>query len=128
MGADWPLAVLSHHSQHLSHYFKQLFAQVSNPPIDPIRERMVMSLNSYLGKDQNLLSESPAHCRKVELESPVISNAELEKLRGIDNKHLQAKTLDIVFQASGEPGKLERALLSVRGRCRHRWLFDYFAD
>ncbi|MDW6001717.1 glutamate synthase large subunit [Vibrio mangrovi] len=113
MGADWPLAILSHQSQHLSNYFKQLFAQVTNPPIDPIRERMVMSLNTYLGKDQNLLSESPAHCRKVELESPVISNAELEKLRAIDNEYLQAKTLDIVFQASGEPGKLERALKRI---------------
>ncbi|KLV04384.1 glutamate synthase [Photobacterium aquae] len=113
MGADWPLAVLSHQSQHLSNYFKQLFAQVTNPPIDPIRERMVMSLNTYLGKDQNLLSESPQHCQKVELESPVLSNAELEKLRAIDNEHLQAKTLDIVFRASGEPGKLERALKRI---------------
>ncbi|ELD1798016.1 glutamate synthase large subunit [Vibrio fluvialis] len=113
MGADWPVAVLSHQSQHLSNYFKQLFAQVTNPPIDPIRERMVMSLNTYIGRDQNLLTETPAHCRKVELESPVISNAELEKLRAIDNEHLQAKTLDIVFQASGEPGKLERALKRI---------------
>jgi glutamate synthase (NADPH/NADH) large chain len=113
MGADWPLAVLSHQSQHLSNYFKQLFAQVTNPPIDPIRERMVMSLNTYIGKDQNLLAESPAHCRKVELESPVISNAELEKLRAIDNEHLQAKTLDIVFQASEDQGKLERALKRI---------------
>jgi glutamate synthase (NADPH) large chain len=113
MGADWPLAVLSHQSQHLSHYFKQLFAQVTNPPIDPIRERMVMSLKTYIGKDQNLLAESPAHCRKVELDSPVISNAELEKLRAIDNEHLQAKTLDIVFQASEEAGKLERALKRI---------------
>ncbi|UXI00878.1 glutamate synthase large subunit [Photobacterium sp. TY1-4] len=113
MGADWPLAVLSHQSQHLSNYFKQLFAQVTNPPIDPIRERMVMSLNTYLGKDQNLLSETPEHCQKVELESPVLSNAELEKLRAIDNEHLQAKTLDIVFRASGEPGKLERALKRI---------------
>ncbi len=113
MGADWPLAVLSHQSQHLSHYFKQLFAQVTNPPIDPIRERMVMSLNTYLGKDQNLLTQSPVHCRKVELDSPIISNAELEKLRAIDNEHLQAKTLDIVFQASEEPGKLERALKRI---------------
>ncbi|CZF84700.1 Ferredoxin-dependent glutamate synthase 1 [Grimontia celer] len=113
MGADWPLAVLSHQSQHLSNYFKQLFAQVTNPPIDPIRERMVMSLKTYLGKDQNLLIESPEHCRKVELESPVLSNAELEKLRAVDNDHLQAKTLDIVFRASGEPGKLERALKRI---------------
>ncbi|OAN14122.1 glutamate synthase subunit alpha [Photobacterium jeanii] len=113
MGADWPLAVLSHQSQHLSNYFKQLFAQVTNPPIDPIRERMVMSLNTYLGKDHNLLTESPQHCQKVELESPVLSNAELEKLRAIDNEHLQAKTLDIVFRANGETGKLERALKRI---------------
>jgi glutamate synthase (NADPH/NADH) large chain len=113
MGADWPLAILSHQSQHLSNYFKQLFAQVTNPPIDPIRERMVMSLNTYLGKDQNLLAETPEHCQKVELESPVLSNSELEKLRAIDNEHLQAKTLDIVFQASEESGKLERALKRI---------------
>ncbi|MFV0576395.1 MAG: glutamate synthase large subunit [Vibrio sp.] len=113
MGADWPLAVLSHQSQHLSHYFKQLFAQVTNPPIDPIRERMVMSLNTYLGRDHNLLTETPEHCRKVELESPVLSNDELEKLRAIDNEHLQAKTLDIVFRATDEPGKLERALKRI---------------
>ena len=113
MGADWPLAVLSHQSQHLSHYFKQLFAQVTNPPIDPIRERMVMSLKTYLGEDQNLLAESPVHCRKVELDSPVISNPELEKLRAIDDQHLQAKTLDIVFQASEDQGKLQRALKRI---------------
>lgn len=113
MGADWPLAILSHQSQHLSNYFKQLFAQVTNPPIDPIRERMVMSLNTYLGKDQNLLTETPEHCQKVELESPVLSNAELEKLRAIDKEHLQAKTLDIVFRANGEQGKLERALKRI---------------
>ena len=113
MGADWPLAVLSHQSQHLSNYFKQLFAQVTNPPIDPIRERMVMSLNTYLGKDQNLLTETPEHCHKVELESPVLSNAELEKIRAIDNEHLQSKTLDIVFRASGEQGKLDRALKRI---------------
>ncbi|MFW7522558.1 glutamate synthase large subunit [Vibrio ostreicida] len=113
MGADWPLAILSHQSQHLSNYFKQLFAQVTNPPIDPIRERMVMSLNTYLGKDQNLLSETPLHCQKVELDSPVLANSELEKLRAIDNEHLQAKTLDIVFQANEEKGKLERALKRI---------------
>lgn len=68
-GQTGRVAVLSHQSQHLSNYFKQLFAQVTNPPIDPIRERMVMSLNTYIGRDQNLLAETPAHCRKVELES-----------------------------------------------------------
>ncbi|MDN2662499.1 glutamate synthase large subunit [Psychromonas sp. 14N.309.X.WAT.B.A12] len=116
MGVDWPLAVLSHQSQHLSHYFKQLFAQVTNPPIDPIRERMVMSLNTYLGKDQNLLSETPEHCHKVELESPVLSNAELQKINALDDKHLQAKTLETFFAASGEPGKLKKALARI---CRY---------
>lgn len=72
-----------------------------------------MSLNTYLGKDQNLLRESPEHCQKVELESPVLSNSELEKLRAIDNEHLQAKTLDIVFRATEEEGKLERALKRI---------------
>ncbi|WP_028863818.1 glutamate synthase large subunit [Psychromonas aquimarina] len=116
MGADWPLAVLSHQSQHLSHYFKQLFAQVTNPPIDPIRERMVMSLKTYLGKDQNLLSETPEHCHKVELESPVLSNAELEKINALDDKHLQAKTLDTLFLGTGEKGKLAKSLDRI---CRY---------
>ncbi|WP_415226197.1 glutamate synthase central domain-containing protein, partial [Psychromonas sp.] len=116
MGVDWPLAVLSHQSQHLSNYFKQLFAQVTNPPIDPIRERMVMSLKTYLGKDQNLLSETPAHCHKVELESPVLSNAELQKINALDDKHLQAKTLDTLFLATGESGKLKKSLDRI---CRY---------
>ncbi|MEH6453427.1 MAG: glutamate synthase large subunit, partial [Psychromonas sp.] len=116
MGADWPLAVLSHQSQHLSHYFKQLFAQVTNPPIDPIRERMVMSLNTYLGKDQNLLAETPEHCHKVELESPVLSNAELQKINALDDKNLQAKTLDTLFRADGTPGKLKKSLERI---CRY---------
>ena len=116
MGVDWPLAVLSHQSQHLSHYFKQLFAQVTNPPIDPIRERMVMSLNTYLGKDKNLLAETPEHCHKVELESPVLSNAELQKINALDDKHLQAKTLETFFLATGEPGKLKKALARI---CRY---------
>lgn len=116
MGADWPLAVLSHQSQHLSNYFKQLFAQVTNPPIDPIRERMVMSLKTYLGQDQNLLTETPQHCHKVELKSPVLSNAELEKINELDNSDLQAKTLDILFKADGIPGRLERALKRI---CRY---------
>jgi len=116
MGVDWPLAVLSHQSQHLSHYFKQLFAQVTNPPIDPIRERMVMSLKTYLGKDLNLLAETPAHCHKVELESPVLSNAELQKINALDDKHLQAKTLDTLFLATGESGKLKKSLDRI---CRY---------
>ncbi|MFD2179924.1 glutamate synthase large subunit [Veronia pacifica] len=113
MGADWPLAVLSHQSQHLSNYFKQLFAQVTNPPIDPIRERMVMSLKNYLGRDHNLLSETPAHCAKIEIDSPVLSNSQLERLRHNAPTHLSAKTLPILFVANGEDGSLEAALDSL---------------
>ncbi|MCK5819174.1 MAG: glutamate synthase large subunit [Psychromonas sp.] len=116
MGADWPLAVLSHQSQHLSHYFKQLFAQVTNPPIDSIRERMVMSLRTYLGRDQNLLSETPEHCHKVELSSPVLSNTELQKINALDDNNLQAKTLEILFRINGGEGQLERSLKRI---CRY---------
>lgn len=116
MGADWPLAVFSHQSQHLSHYFKQLFAQVTNPPIDSIRERMVMSLTTYLGKDQNLLAETPLHCHKVELSSPLLSNVELQKISALDHKHLQAKTLDTLFLATGKIGNLKKSLARI---CRY---------
>ena len=110
MGTDTPLAVLSHRPQQLSHYFKQLFAQVTNPPIDPIREELVMSLRGYIGKSLNLLEETAAHCHKVEIEQPVLTNEQLRKLQHIDNDHLQSKTISITFKASGKTGALKKAL------------------
>jgi len=110
MGSDIPLAVLSNQSQHLSSYFKQLFAQVTNPPIDPIRERMVMSLASHVGGTLNLLEETPEHCVTLELPVPILSNNELEKIRYIDHRHLQTKTIYTYFRADGESGSLERGL------------------
>ena len=110
MGTDTPLAILSHKPQQLSHYFKQLFAQVTNPPIDPIREELVMSLRSYVGDSHNLLEETPEHCHKLEIEQPVLTNEELVKIQYIDHDSLQAKTIDINFTATGEPGKLKRGL------------------
>jgi glutamate synthase (NADPH/NADH) large chain len=110
MGTDAPLSILSDQAQHLSNYFKQLFAQVTNPPIDPIRERMVMSLVSYVGGSLNLLEETPEHCRTVELHQPILSNKDLEKLRQLDQKHFQTKTLETAFKADGKPGSLEKAL------------------
>jgi glutamate synthase (NADPH/NADH) large chain len=80
MGADIPLAVLSEQPQHLSSYFKQLFAQVTNPPIDPIREKLVMSLATFVGSYGNLLIEDPLACHTVALKNPVLSNYELEKI------------------------------------------------
>jgi glutamate synthase (NADPH/NADH) large chain len=110
MGNDTPLAVLSKEAQHLSSYFKQLFAQVTNPPIDSIRERLVMSLASHVGGSLNLLEESPEHCITLELPTPVLLNTELEKIRYIDHRHLQTKTIYTYFRADGQPGSLEKGL------------------
>ncbi len=109
MGTDTPLAVLSNRPQLLYSYFKQLFAQVTNPPIDPIREELVMSLDDYIGRDGNLLDEQPEHCRQLRLHSPVLSNAELEKLRSAETEYFRTRTLGMHFSpANGE--SLEMAL------------------
>ncbi len=110
MGLDTPLAVLSEQSQHLANYFKQLFAQVTNPPIDPIRERSVMSLISYVGVNQNLLTETPKHCHSLELPQPVLSNEDLERIRHIDHKGFQTKTIYTYFKADYAPGMLARGI------------------
>jgi glutamate synthase (NADPH) large chain len=110
MGTDVPLAVLSDQPQHLSAYFKQLFAQVTNPPIDPIRERLVMSLSTFVGNNGNLLFEDPLSCHTVALKHPVLSNYELEKIRSIDTGIFQAKTLQTYYRADGKPGSLQKAL------------------
>src|SRR5215218_1968858 len=110
MGTDVPLAVLSDQPQHLSSYFKQLFAQVTNPPIDPIRERLVMSLSNFSGSNGNLLVEDPLSCHSVALKHPVLTNHELEKIRSIDTGIFQAHTLQTYFIADGKPGSLKRGL------------------
>ncbi len=110
MGNDTPLAVLSKQAQHLSSYFKQLFAQVTNPPIDSIRERLVMSLALHVGGSLNLLEETPEHCVTLELPIPILSNKDLEKIRYIDHRHLQTKTIYTYFKADGKPGSMEKGL------------------
>ncbi|HUR11934.1 MAG TPA: glutamate synthase large subunit [Flavitalea sp.] len=110
MGTDVPLAVLSDQPQHLTSYFKQLFAQVTNPPIDPIRERSVMSLATFVGNNGNLLGEDPLSCHTVALKHPVLNNHELEKIRSIDTGIFQAKTLQTYFRADGKPGSLQKGL------------------
>jgi glutamate synthase (NADPH/NADH) large chain len=110
MGSDVPLAVLSDQPQHLSSYFKQLFAQVTNPPIDPIRERLVMSLSTFVGNNGNLLMEDPLACHSVALKQPVLTNFELEKIRSIDTGKFQAKTLQCYFRADGKPGSLKAGI------------------
>lgn len=116
MGTDTPLAVLSQQPQHLSSYFKQLFAQVTNPPIDPIREKMVMSLSIFLGNMGNLLQESPMHCHNIALKQPILTSTELEKIRSVDTGIFQAKTLQTYFKADGKPGSLKHGLKRL---CRY---------
>ncbi|MBI4298610.1 MAG: glutamate synthase large subunit [Chloroflexi bacterium] len=110
MGNDIPLAVLSDKPQLLFSYFKQLFAQVTNPPLDAIREELVTSLEITLGAEQNLLGESPMHCHQLKLPFPVLTNAELEKVRGIQRGNLKAKTLPALFTLGDGLDSLEHAL------------------
>ncbi len=99
MGNDTPLAVLSRRPQLLYNYFKQLFAQVTNPPIDSIREDIVMSLVSYIGSQKNILGESPQHCHRLMVKEPVLSNEDLEKIRSIEQTGFRTKTISTLFKA-----------------------------
>ncbi|ELR72211.1 Glutamate synthase [NADPH] large chain [Fulvivirga imtechensis AK7] len=110
MGADTPLAVLSDQSQHISNYFKQLFAQVSNPPIDPIRERMVMSLFTRVGESLNILAETPEHTKQIHISQPVLLNSDLQKFKNLDHIDFPYSVLPAVFEADGKPGRLEAGL------------------
>lgn len=114
MGSDTPLACLSDEPQLLFNYFRQLFAQVTNPPLDAIREELVTSLYTYLGRQGNLLEETPLHCRLVKLKQPILTNPELEKLRNLDRPDLRAITIPMLFEtAYGESG-LDDALNALR--------------
>lgn len=109
MGTDTPLAVLSDRPQLLYNYFKQLFAQVTNPPIDPIREELVMSLSDYIGKEGSLLDPMPGHARMLRLEQPILTNVELEKLRHVRTSAFKAITLPMWFFVEEDNG-LEKAV------------------
>lgn len=113
MGDDTPLAVLSKESRHISHYFKQHFAQVSNPPIDPIRERLVMSLFTRIGASQNVLEESRAHTQQIHISQPVLLNSDLAKLRSLESKGFPSAAIQALFNADGEPGRLQQALSRI---------------
>src|SRR5438876_2835401 len=110
MGTDTPLAVLSNKPQLLYNYFKQLFAQVTNPPIDPIREENITSTETMIGSEGTLLKPTPASCRMIKLEHPILTNEELEKLRHVDRPGFKAITLPILFKAADGAKELEAAL------------------
>ena len=108
MGNDAPLAVLSDQNHMLFNYFKQLFAQVSNPPLDAIREELVTSLAAFIGCEQNLFEESPLHCNQLRLKSPIISDEDLAKIKQINAGQIRSVTLSTLFPAT--TGSLVKAL------------------
>ena len=110
MGNDAALAVLSSRPQLLFNYFKQLFAQVTNPPIDPIREELVMSLTTYIGNRGNILVDTPLNARLIKLPRPVITDDELARLEAVGQQDFQSKLLPLEFPAGGGGGALELAL------------------
>lgn len=110
MGSDTPHAFLSKKPQLLYGYFKQLFAQVTNPAIDSIREKIVMSLESFIGPERNILEETPQHCYKLRVNNPILTNEELEKIRDISINGFRTKTIYTCFDASGSREGFSNAL------------------
>ena len=111
MGSDTPPAALSTHDKPLSRYFTQLFAQVSNPPLDYLRESLVTSLETHIGKQRNLLDETPAHARRLLLDSPILTTQEIEVIKGLRRDGLYACTLDLTYDPKTS---LEDAITSLR--------------
>jgi glutamate synthase domain-containing protein 2/glutamate synthase domain-containing protein 3 len=101
MGTDTPLAVLSDKPKLLFNYFKQLFAQVTNPPVDPLREGLVMSLMTFTGREKNLLDETPEHCRQLKLPHPILTNEDIERLRATKREDFKVATIYTVFDVGG---------------------------
>ena len=113
MGIDTPLAVLSDRPQLISNYFKQLFAQVTNPPLDGIREEIVTDISLSLGKDRNIFSITERQCRKLQIQNPVISNIDLEKIRNIHLDDFKAITIKILYKKERGLNGLEDALENI---------------
>ncbi len=110
MGDDAPLAAFSTNSRSFSDYFRQRFAQVTNPPIDPLRERIVMSLDCYLGPRESLLSETPEQAHLLHLPTPLLTEEQLEALRHLDDAQFRARTISTTFEVAAGPTALEKAL------------------
>jgi glutamate synthase (ferredoxin) len=110
MGTDTPIAVLSSRPQLLFNYFKQLFAQVTNPPIDCIREEIITSTETAIGSERNLLKPLPENARLIELKSPILTNEEFAKLKHLNMPGFKSVTLPILFKVSDGPAGLEKAM------------------
>jgi glutamate synthase (NADPH) large chain len=110
MGNDSTLAVLSDKPRMLYDYFRQLFAQVTNPPIDSIREEVIMSLECYVGPEANLLETTPKHAARLRLRQPILSNEELAGLKKLNHRGWRSLTIDITFERKDVPGGMQRAI------------------
>jgi glutamate synthase domain-containing protein 2/glutamate synthase domain-containing protein 1/glutamate synthase domain-containing protein 3 len=114
MGNDTPLAVLSDRPQLLANYFKQLFAQVTNPPLDAIREEIITSMITTIGSEGNLLDAKPEQCRLLRLETPVITNAECARIKALNQPGLVAKTISLLFPAAEGAAGMRKRLDAIR--------------
>lgn len=113
MGVDTPLAVLSNSPQLLFNYFKQLFAQVTNPPIDAIREEVITSTTVYIGSQGNILEDSKDNCKQIKLLSPILSNEDLLKIKYLRSEDFKAKTISILYGKENGKYDLEKALYNL---------------
>ena len=114
MGNDTPLAVLSDRPQLLANYFKQLFAQVTNPPLDAIREEIITSMITTIGSEGNLLDSKPEQCRLLRLETPVLTNAECARIKSLHQPGLVAKTISMLFPAAAGAAGMRKRLDEIR--------------
>ncbi len=122
MGDDTPLPVLSQRVRSLYDYFRQQFAQVTNPPIDPLREQIVMSLETEFGREKNLFQESPEHAKRVSVDSPVLSTGKFQRLLGLNDPDFAHERIDLNYDADGDLetalGEIcDRAVAAVRSGC-----------
>jgi len=114
MGSDTPLAILSDQPQRLFNYFRQSFAQVTNPPIDPIREELVMSVTGYIGQiSQNILDPTPRHCNMIKVRHPIITNREIDLLKNMRYRGFNTTEIRITFPSSEGHKGLEKALVRI---------------
>ncbi|MBN1996330.1 glutamate synthase large subunit [candidate division KSB1 bacterium] len=113
MGNDAALAVFSDRPQLVFSYFKQLFAQVTNPPIDPLREELVMSLESFVGHEKNFLGETPEHYRGLKLDFPILTPEDMVLIRESEHPDIKARNIDILFPVTGKKGELQKTLKRI---------------
>ena len=118
MGNDASLACLSDQPRMLYDYFKQMFAQVTNPPIDPIREELVMTLECYIGPERNLLEATPEHCHRIRLAQPILTNKELSQLKTLDYRGWRSSVIDTTFERHAEGGPTEALGNALERICR----------